>query len=236
MSARPLERGRCGHSRARRRRSRQRSSAAEQPRPAPRFWSARDPFRRRMLALADVGDGARRSASRSPCLGPGRRAAAVRLLFLPGLDPRREALRALRPRPPLAPAPDGRRAADDPRVDDHLPRRAWRSSSRLTGLGGLTADEACACARARVLAGSLASPQPRALRLAAADAPGTRRRRRRRRARRLGAAASSSSSADMHASVVGGVPRRSGAPGRERRGCRPRRPDHRRPRDDRRAR
>ncbi len=56
--------------------------AHDEPRPAPRFWSARDPLRRRMLALADV------ATALVVCLslavfGPGLSAAAVALLFVP---------------------------------------------------------------------------------------------------------------------------------------------------------
>ncbi len=54
----------------------------EHPRPAPRFWSARDPLRRRMLALADL------ATALVVCLslavfGPGLKGAAVALAFVP---------------------------------------------------------------------------------------------------------------------------------------------------------
>ncbi len=54
----------------------------EQPRPAPRFWSARDPFRRRMLALADVATALVACLSLA-VFGPGLQAAAVALVFVP---------------------------------------------------------------------------------------------------------------------------------------------------------
>ncbi len=54
----------------------------QEPRPAPRFWSARDPLRRRMLALADTATALVVSLSFT-LFGPGLQAAAVALLFVP---------------------------------------------------------------------------------------------------------------------------------------------------------
>ena len=66
-----------------------------------RFWAARDPLRRRLLALADLGTGILVGVS-FVFLGPGARAAAGALDPPPGLGRGGEALRALRPRSPVA--------------------------------------------------------------------------------------------------------------------------------------
>ena len=84
-------------------------SSDDGSRQRPRGWAARDPLRRRILALADVCTVGAVAATLA-LFGPGPR--PPRRAPLPArLHPRRQALWALRPRPPYAPPPHGRRAA-----------------------------------------------------------------------------------------------------------------------------
>ena len=191
MSTRPLQRGQVGSPAGERG-----ALAPAEPRQEPerprRVWASRDPLRRRMLALADVG------AAIAICplprgLRPGRSGGRRCPPLPPGLDPRRQAVRPLRPRPPLAPAPDGRRAADHPRLDDHVSRGPGRVP-RAHGAREPDGGDRDSHARARAARGSLALRSLARFLWRWITPPGTRRRRRRQEPRAARSAGSSSSS------------------------------------------
>ena len=143
----------------------------------------RDPLRRRLLALADIGALAAVAASFARLrAGASRRGRSPALRA--GLDRGREAVWALRPRPPHASSPDCRRAADHPRVGRHLRRRPGpvpRGRPKLARIDAETATRTLGIA----LVGRAAPAQLRAARVASHHAARAGRDRRRRRARAL---------------------------------------------------
>ena len=131
--------------------------------------TSHDPMRRRMLALADAGAAVAVTASLA-ILGPGVTTAAWAVLYLPVLDPRGEGVRPLRPRPPLAPPPHGRRGPDRPAVGDHVRRRSRALPRGHRARPGSARPRPRSARSCIAVARRARAPQPRARRVAPADA------------------------------------------------------------------
>ena len=172
--------------------------------PSERLWSGARPA---PPAPARPG----RSRDRHPrrpllrrASGPGVRAAAGALIFLPALGRGSEALRALRPRSPVAQAPDRRRVAAMILVwaITCVTARS-RSSSSVTSLAEISATTAIRTPRGRARRRRSRCARPGASGLAADHARRSGRHRRRRAAHRSRSGARSTLFSDIHAQVVG---------------------------------